>query len=133
MLDKTSANNVLPVATTANNDSQSDSTPVDAHQARWEELQQTEKTRRAILQWVEDPFWKILMRYHGTVMPVLVRDVLLCFTMAIYIAARVAVRKWDKWPISAGEVVQGQVAVVGGFIRCAQFTVLSLFTYYCIL
>jgi hypothetical protein len=116
--EKPTANNILPVATTANN-SKSDSTPVDAHQTRWEELQETEKKRRAILQWVEDPFWKILTHYYGTVVPVLVRDVLLYFTMAIYVAVRMTMRRYDDWPDFVGELVQGQISVVGGFIRCA--------------
>ena len=102
----------LPTSTSNGN-----STMDDGGQARWEELQKTEKTRRSILLYGDDPVWKILTRYHGTVVPILCKDALLYITMAIYIGVRLMVYYTSSLPSFVAELVQGQITVVGGFIR----------------
>ena len=102
----------LPTSTSNGN-----STMDDGGQARWEELQKTEKTRRSILLYGDDPVWKILTRYHGTVVPILCKDALLYITMAIYIGVRLMVYYTNSFPSYLAELVQGQITVVGGFIR----------------
>ena len=92
-------------------------TSMDDGKSRWEELQKTEKTRRSILLYGDDPFWKILTRYHGTVVPILLQDALLYITMAIYIVVRLMVYYTNSFPAFLPELVQGQITVVGGFIR----------------
>jgi hypothetical protein len=90
---------------------------LDDGQARWEDLQKTEKKRRSILLYGDDPVWKILTRYHGTVVPILCKDALLYITMAIYIGVRLMVYYTSSLPSFVAELVQGQITVVGGFIR----------------
>ena len=91
--------------------------PDKCDEVRWKELQDIEKTRRAILTWSEDPFWQILTRYHGTVVPVLLSDSLLYITMAIYVSVRILLVFGNGLPASLVELGQGQISVVGGFIR----------------
>lgn len=95
----------------------------DKDEYRWAELQRIEKTRRSILLWVEEPFWKILTHYNGTVVRFLVRDLLLYITMALYVAVRLLARYTGGVPTFLDELGQGQITVVGGFIRCVVFRV----------
>jgi len=89
----------------------------DADEYRWAELQRIEKTRRSILLWGEEPFWKILTHYNGTVLRFLLRDMLLYITMAVYIAVRLLARFTGGVPTFLDELGQGQITVVGGFVR----------------
>jgi hypothetical protein len=86
--------------------------------ASWVNLQQTEKKRREILLFGDDPLWRIMTRYNGSVMPILLTDVQLYLTMAVYVVVRCLIySKRDIFPPYLAELVQGQITVVGGFIR----------------
>jgi predicted membrane chloride channel (bestrophin family) len=90
------------------------STPQDEY--RWEELQRIEKTRRSILLWVEEPFWKTLTHWNGTVLRFLVTDGLMWTTMALYVAVRLVARYAKGVPGFLAELGKGNIAVIGGFL-----------------
>jgi len=98
---------VLPFVGSSNNHSAED-------EYRWEELQKIEKRRRAILQWVEEPFWKIITHWNGTVLRFLAMDPLLWLTMMIYAAVRVVSRL--DFPEFLDDLGSGNITVIGGFL-----------------
>ena len=80
----------------------------------WEELQKLEKRRRSILLQIEEPWWKILLHWDGTVVRNLAFDFLFWFTMAVYIAVRVQSRYGiPKSVTSMGSV---DLSLLGGFL-----------------
>jgi len=81
---------------------------------RWEELQRIEKRRRAILLRVEDPFWKVLTYWDGTVLRFLSLDPLFWFTIAVYVAVRVGARL--GLPDFVSDLGTGNIGVIGGFL-----------------
>lgn len=83
---------------------------------RWEELQSIEKRRRAILQRVEEPFWKLLFHWDGTVFRQIARDPLFWITIAIYVGIRIQVRLSNTLPSYVDELGNGQIALLGGFL-----------------
>jgi hypothetical protein len=88
-------------------------------------LQQTEKKRREILLYGDDPLWRIMTRYNGSVMPILLTDLQLYVTMAVYVVVRGLIHsKREIFPTYLAELVQGQITVVGGFIRYVVITMI---------
>jgi Bestrophin, RFP-TM, chloride channel len=81
---------------------------------RWKELQRLEKKRRAILKRVEEPFWKTLFHWDGTVLSHLKADSVLWITMSLYIATRVLARK--GLPDFVSSLDSGRMGIVGGFL-----------------
>jgi len=81
---------------------------------RWEELQAIEKKRRNILLRAEEPFWKILSHWDGTVLSHLQSDSVLWITVGIYVAIRVVARK--GLPEYVASIDGGRMGIVGGFL-----------------
>lgn len=81
---------------------------------RWEELQRIEKKRRNILKRAEEPFWKTLTHWDGTVLSHLKGDSVLWLTIAIYIGVRVAAR--EGLPDFVSGLDSGRMTIVGGFL-----------------
>ena len=84
------------------------------HDYRWEELQQIEKRRRAILQNVEEPTWRVLMHWDGTVLRILAWNPLLWITVATYVCVRLFAR--GMIPEFMGEMTSDSMTVLGGFL-----------------
>ncbi|CAB9512125.1 expressed unknown protein [Seminavis robusta] len=84
------------------------------HDYRWEELQEIEKRRRAILQNVEEPTWKVLLHWDGTVLRILAWNPLLWITMATYVCVRLFAR--DLIPEYMGQMTSDSMTVLGGFL-----------------
>jgi predicted membrane chloride channel (bestrophin family) len=80
----------------------------------WKELTSIEKRRRAILLNAEQPFWKMLSHWDGTVLEILLQDSLLYITLFIYIAIRV----WARYgiPSYVADLGGGNTVVIGSFI-----------------
>lgn len=84
---------------------------------RWEELNQIEKQRRAILLRVEEPTWKVLTHWDGTVLRILAVNPLLWATLAIFVAVRLLARNPDaSFPTFLGETTSDSMTVLGGFL-----------------
>jgi hypothetical protein len=82
---------------------------------QWKELQALDKKRRAIVQRVEEPFWKTLLHWDGTVLSDLKTDSVLWFTMALYIATRVLARQ--ELPDFVSNLDSGgRTGIIGGFL-----------------
>jgi hypothetical protein len=86
----------------------------DAQEKRWKELQRLEKKRRAILKRVEEPFWKTLLYWDGTVLSHLKTDSVLWLTMALYLATRVLARQ--GLPDFVSDLDAGRMGIIGGFL-----------------
>jgi len=82
---------------------------------RWEELQHLEKKRREILLWVEQPTWRVLTHWNGTVLRIIATNYLLWLTMAIFVGMRLFVRGRDL-PEYMGETTNDSMTVVGAFL-----------------
>jgi len=84
---------------------------------RWEELNQIEKQRRAILLRVEEPTWKVLTHWDGTVLRILAVNPLLWATLAIFVAVRLLARNPEaSFPTFLGETTSDSMTVLGGFL-----------------
>jgi predicted membrane chloride channel (bestrophin family) len=81
---------------------------------RWEALQRIERRRRNILLRTEEPFWRTLMYWDGTVLSALKFDSLLWITIAIYVGVRCAAR--SGLPEFVSGLDSGRMAIVGGFL-----------------
>ncbi|KAL3923993.1 MAG: hypothetical protein SGILL_001319 [Bacillariaceae sp.] len=66
-----------------------DSCFVAQSELKWQELQATENKRRALLKRTGDSFFSILFSYEGTFWRVMARDLLLWFTLGIYVVLRI--------------------------------------------
>ena len=65
-----------------------DSCFVAESEQKWQELQTTESKRRALLRRTGDSFFSILFSYEGTFWRIMARDMLLWFTVGVYIVLR---------------------------------------------
>lgn len=88
----------------------------DNHEYRWKELQRIEKRRRQILLHVEEPSWKVLMHWDGTVLRILAFNPLLWITMAIYVLVRFFAR--DLIPEFMSETTSDSMTILG---RCSRY------------
>jgi predicted membrane chloride channel (bestrophin family) len=103
-----------PAAATPHN---SDSDDQQQQCYTWEELERIEQKRRAILTRVEDPFWKILAYWDGTVLKCLVRDSLLWITLLLFAAIRLQNRySTSTVPKEIGEITNANTTLIGGFL-----------------
>lgn len=84
------------------------------HEYTWEELESIEKNRRKILTRAEDPFWKILTYFDGTVLRFLVQDTLIWITMILYVLIRIQSRL--SVPKQIEELSNTNTQVLGGFL-----------------
>ena len=81
---------------------------------RWEELKRIEKQRRAILLRVEEPFWKILSHWDGTVLRILALDPIFWFTIVVYVVIRARAR--TDLPDFVDQLSSGNMTILGGFL-----------------
>jgi hypothetical protein len=65
-----------------------DSCFVAESEQKWQELQATEIKRRALLKRTGGSFFNILFSYEGTFWRIMTRDVLLWFTIGVYVFLR---------------------------------------------
>mmetsp|Transcript_54611 Transcript_54611/g.132638 ORF Transcript_54611/g.132638 Transcript_54611/m.132638 type:complete len:531 (-) Transcript_54611:76-1668(-) len=89
--------------------------PPSEHHYTFEELSKIEKKRREILPWVEEPFWRILCHWNGTVWRDMVRSSLFWITIALYITVRMQAR-FGGVPSYVQSLDSGGVGVLGGFL-----------------
>jgi predicted membrane chloride channel (bestrophin family) len=82
---------------------------------RWEELQRIERRRRAILKVVEEPFWKTLFHWDGTVIRQIAKDNVLWLTLTIFIGVRIGARLGLP-DFVASIPAGGDITTLGGFI-----------------
>lgn len=82
----------------------------------WTELKDLERQRRDILKRTELGFWKILQHYHGTCLGLLVSDLLLWITGAIYASIRVAVHLGSLPAFVANIGEASNIDIIGGFL-----------------
>lgn len=87
---------------------------------QFEQLIEEDQDREQVASFCEEPFWKIIFHWKGTVLTVIVEDVLFWMTLAIYAAVRMKIRLGDP---EAGTVDQEEYAnlssnlvYVGGFL-----------------
>jgi len=81
---------------------------------RWEQLQHIEKKCRAILLNVEEPWWRVLMHWDGTVLRILAWDMAFWLTLGLHVAVRIVAR-WEL-PECISELPTDSIAVLGGFL-----------------
>ena len=65
-----------------------DSCFVAESEQKWQDLQATESKRRALLKRTGDSFFSILFSYEGTFWRIMAKDMLLWFTIGVYIVLR---------------------------------------------
>ena len=82
---------------------------------RWEELQTLERERREIIGWVEQPTWRVLTHWDGTVLRILAVNPLLWFTMVLFVVVRWMARNYEI-PEFMGETTSDSMTVLGGFL-----------------
>ena len=82
---------------------------------RWEELQTLERKRREIVGWVEQPTWKVLTHWDGTVLRILAVNPLLWFTIVLFVVVRWVARNHEI-PEFMGETTSDSMTVLGGFL-----------------
>jgi len=80
------------------------------------DLQCTEKGRRALLQRVQLPYWRILCFWSNTCMKEVSTDLLVWFTLLIYIAIRIAANLLEVAPEHVAYLETGNIAILGGFL-----------------
>ena len=78
----------VPILSTARSFRQADSCFVEESEQKWHELQATEGKRRALLKRTGDSFFSILFSYEGTFWRIMIRDLLLWFTIGVYVFLR---------------------------------------------
>lgn len=81
----------------------------------WEELKYIEGRRRAILERVELPFWKILGYWDGTCLKVLVKDALFWVTLVCYVVVRVQALS-GRLPEYLTDLEDTNIDIIGGFL-----------------
>ena len=86
----------------------------DNRDYRWEELQNIEKRRRQILLLVEEPTWKVLTHWDGTVLRILAFNPLLWITLAIYVTVRLVAR--DIIPDFLSQTTSDSMTVLGMWV-----------------
>eukprot|EP00529_Nitzschia_sp_RCC80_P025059 CAMPEP_0113461350 /NCGR_PEP_ID=MMETSP0014_2-20120614/11491_1 /TAXON_ID=2857 /ORGANISM="Nitzschia sp." /LENGTH=537 /DNA_ID=CAMNT_0000353099 /DNA_START=756 /DNA_END=2366 /DNA_ORIENTATION=+ /assembly_acc=CAM_ASM_000159 len=89
--------------------------PPSEHHYTFEELSTIEQKRRQILPWVEEPFWRILSHWNGTVWRDMVRSSLFWITVALYVTVRMQAR-YGGVPSYVQSLDSGSVGVLGGFL-----------------
>ena len=82
---------------------------------RWEELQRLEHKRREILLWVEQPTWRVLTHWDGTVLRILAVNPLLWATLVIFVVVRWFARN-KEIPEFMGDTTSDSMTVLGGFL-----------------
>jgi len=82
---------------------------------RWAQLQDLEARRRAIHKRVEEPFWKMLLHWDGTVFRQITRDALFYITIGLYVGIRVHARQ-ESLPSYVDDLGNGQIALLGSFL-----------------
>jgi hypothetical protein len=78
----------LPMLDTTRSYRLADSCFVAESEQKWQELQATEIKRKALLKRTGGSFFNILFSYEGTFWRIMTRDVLLWFTVGVYVLLR---------------------------------------------
>jgi len=84
----------------------------------YEELIKEDKTRELVASYCEEPFWKIIFHFRGTVFRVIIEDILFWLTLATYLSIRI---KFRLEPTDADlqvdyENLSSNLVYVGGFL-----------------
>ena len=87
----------------------------ETHDYRWDELRSIEKRRRGILLRVDDPVWKTLLTWDGTVIQILAGDFLFWVTIVIYVGIRLLAH-YGELPPDLDEFPVDSITVLGGFL-----------------
>jgi predicted membrane chloride channel (bestrophin family) len=81
----------------------------------WKQLASIDKRRRAIIDQVEEPFWKCLFHWHGTVLELLVQDSLFWITILIYVGVRLQARLGEL-PDYLTDMSSSNIGAIGAFL-----------------
>ncbi|CAB9513310.1 expressed unknown protein [Seminavis robusta] len=81
---------------------------------RLEQLKGIENRRRRVLNQGDQPMWRILSSYDGTVMRILAYDALFWFSICIYVGIRI-VSVWEL-PSYLNDLPADSITVLGGFV-----------------
>lgn len=85
----------------------------------WEELEQIERTRRALLKRAELPFWRILAFWNGTCLKALALDWLVWVPITIFVAIRIHAHQGkdnNDMPEMAEMLGTTDTDILGGFL-----------------
>jgi len=80
------------------------------------ELQFIERERREILLRAELPFWRILLFWSGTCLKEISTDILVWFTLAIYIGIRIYANSVSYVPDAVSLLEDSNIDILGGFL-----------------
>jgi len=90
---------------------------------QYEQLIKEDKDRELVASYCEEPFWKIIFHFKGTVLRVIIEDILFWLTLATFVSIRVKTR-YEERPVGADlETTEAQyenlsqnLVYVGGFL-----------------
>jgi len=84
---------------------------------RYEQLITEDKDRELVASYCEEPFWKIIFHFKGTVLRVIIEDVLFWLTLATYTSIRIRFRMEPDTELQANyENLSANLVYVGGFL-----------------
>jgi len=85
---------------------------------QYEQLIKEDKDRELVASYCEEPFWKIIFHFKGTVLKVIIEDILFWLTLATYVAIRVRFRmeNTDEVATADYEILSANLVYVGSFI-----------------
>jgi len=85
---------------------------------QYEQLIKEDKDRELVASYCEEPFWKIIFHFKGTVLRVIIEDILFWLTLATYVSIRIRFRLEPSEDTSTTdyENLSANLVYVGGFL-----------------
>jgi len=85
---------------------------------QYEQLIKEDKDRELVASYCEEPFWKIIFHFKGTVLRVIIEDILFWLTLATYFSIRIRFRMDSEEDFTTAdyENLSGNLVYVGGFL-----------------
>lgn len=86
---------------------------------QYEQLIKEDKERELVASYCEEPFWKIIFHFRGTVLQSIIEDILFWLTLATYVSIRVRFRFDPEGQVDASdnyENLSQNLVYVGGFL-----------------
>lgn len=86
-------------------------------QLEYDQLIENDKHRELVASYCEQPFWKIIFHFQGTVLRVIIEDILFWLTLASYVSCRITIRM-NPGTDDAEDFknLSGNLSYVGGFL-----------------
>lgn len=83
----------------------------------YEQLIREDKDRELVASYCEEPFWKIIFHFKGTVLRVIIEDILFWLTIATFAAIRIHMRMNEQSSVlSYNEVLSDNLVYMAGFL-----------------